>query len=128
MPHEFLSDDWFAAAEELRESAPEPSANAKSIVLNIVVNGAPAGEVPMRLEAGRLERGLADGAPTTVRLPYDLAKRMFIDGDQSAGMQGFMSGQIKVEGDMTKLMSLQQAGGPSPEEKEFQQKLQAITA
>ena len=128
MPHPFLSEDWFAAAEELRDSAPQPAPNAQGFVLNIVVTGGPDGDVPMRMDAGKLERGLDDGAPTTVRVPYDLAKRMFIDGDQSAGMQGFMSGQIKVEGDMTKLMSLQRAGGPTPEEKEFQQMLQSITA
>ena len=28
---------------------------------------------------------------------------MFIEGNQQAGMEAFMSGQIKVEGDMTKL-------------------------
>jgi hypothetical protein len=127
VPHQFLSEDWFAAAEELRDSAPTP-AGMQDVVLNIVVGGGPDGEVPMRLEAGRLERGLSEGAPTTVRVPYDLAKKMFVDGDQMAGMQGFMSGQIKVEGDMSKLMSMQRAGGPTAEEKEFQQRLQAITA
>src|SRR5947209_10666549 len=113
MAHPFLSDDWFAAAEALRAEAPKPSPAAKDVVLNIVVVGAPAGDVPMRFEAGRLERGLADGAPTTVRVPYDLAKRMFIDGDAAAGMQGFMSGQIQVQGDMSKLMSLQRPSGPT---------------
>ena len=32
---------------------------------------------------------------------------MFIEGNQQAAMQAFMSGQIKVEGDMTKLMAMQ---------------------
>jgi putative sterol carrier protein len=43
-------------------------------------------------------------------------------------MQAFMSGQIKVEGDMTKLMAMQSAGGPSPEQLAVQAKLQALTA
>jgi putative sterol carrier protein len=55
---------------------------------------------------------------------------MFVQGDQAAAMQAFMSGQIKVEGDMTKLMAMQSqqpaAGGPS--QAEIQAKLQAITA
>jgi hypothetical protein len=128
MPHVFLSDDWFAAAEQLRDQAPEPTGAAKDLVLNVVVEGGPDGDVPMRMDKGKMERGLADAAPTTLRLPYDLAKRMFIDGDASAGMQGFMSGQIKVQGDMTKLMALQSAGGPTAEQRAFQEKLQEITA
>jgi putative sterol carrier protein len=43
-------------------------------------------------------------------------------------MQAFMSGQIKVEGDMTKLMAMQSAGGPSAEQTAFQEKLKAITS
>ena len=62
-------------------------------------------------------------------MPYDVAKAMFIDGNQQAAMQAFMSGQIKVEGDMTKLMSMQAAGGaPTPEQQAFQQKLRELTA
>lgn len=128
MAHPFLSDDWFTAAEALRDEAPQPAGAAADLVLNVVVSGSPNGDVEMRMDRGRMERGLAPDAPTTVTLPYDLAKRMFIDGDQAAGMQGFMSGQIKVTGDMTKLMAMQSAGGPSAEQQEFQRKLQAITA
>jgi hypothetical protein len=39
-----------------------------------------------------------------------------------------MSGQIKVEGDMSKLMAMQTAGGPTPEQQAFQEKIKAITA
>jgi len=56
-----------------------------------------------------------------------LAKRIFIEGDQSAGMQGFMSGQIKIEGDMSKLMALQSAQ-PTDEQKQLMKQIQDITA
>jgi putative sterol carrier protein len=52
---------------------------------------------------------------------------MFIEGNQQAAMQAFMSGQIKVEGDMSKLMSMQ-GGAPTPEATAFQEKLAAITS
>jgi putative sterol carrier protein len=80
------------------------------------------------MAGGQFERGLADGAATKLTVPYDTAKGMFIDGNQQAAMQAFMSGQIKVEGDMSKLMAMQSAGGPSPEQTAFQEKLKAITA
>ena len=36
---------------------------------------------------------------------------MFVAGDQQAGMQAFMAGKVRVQGDMTKLMMAQGAGG-----------------
>ena len=34
-----------------------------------------------------------------------------MSGNQQAGMQAFMAGKVKVQGDMTKLMMSQQGGG-----------------
>ena len=128
MPHPFLSDDWFAEVDKLRSEAPEPPAAMKDLTVNIVVEGGPEGDKELHMAAGQFERGLADGAPTKLKVPYDVAKSMFIDGNQQAAMQAFMSGQIKVEGDMSKLMAMQSAGGPSAEQQAFQEKLKALTA
>ena len=128
MPYPFLSDQWFDAVEGLREEAPEPPAAMKDLTINIVVAGGPDGEKEVHMAAGQFERGLVDNAPTKLTVPYDVAKSIFIEGNQQAGMQAFMSGQIKVEGDMTKLMAMQSAGGPSPEQVAFQEKIQALTA
>jgi putative sterol carrier protein len=43
-------------------------------------------------------------------------------------MQAFMSGQIKVEGDMSKLMAMQSSGGGGADQAAMQEKLKAITA
>ncbi|MBW3537448.1 MAG: SCP2 sterol-binding domain-containing protein [Actinobacteria bacterium] len=128
MPEKFLSEPWFNEVESLRDEAPPPSGPAADLVLNIVVTGAPDGDVEVRMDKGQFERGLAADAPTKITVPYDVAKDIFINGNQAAGMQAFMAGLIKVEGDMTKLMALQSGGATvSPEQKAFQEKLQAIT-
>jgi putative sterol carrier protein len=127
MPHTFLSDGWFDAVEGLRDEMPEPAAAIKDLTLNIVVAGGPDGDREIHMAGGRFERGLAEGAPTKLTVPYEVAKAMFIDGNQQAGMQAFMSGQIKVEGDMTKLMAMQAGGAPTTEQQEFQAKLKALT-
>jgi putative sterol carrier protein len=128
MSYVFLSDEWFDAVEGLRDEVPEASAAVADLKLNIVVSGGPDGDREIHMAGGQFERGLADGAPTKVTVPYDVARSMFIDGNQAAAMQAFMSGQIKVEGDMTKLMAMQSAGGPTPEQQALQAKLQALTA
>ena len=128
MSHTFLSDDWFDAVEGLRDEAPEPAAAMKELTLNIVVAGGPDGDREIHMSGGQFERGLAEGAPTKLTVPYEVAKSMYIDGNQQAGMQAFMSGQIKVEGDMTKLMAMQAGGAPTPEQSAFQEKIKALTA
>lgn len=128
MSSEFLSDEWFAKVAELRAAAGDlevPAALA-DLVININV-GTDAGEKQIALVAGMLEEGHADGASTTMTLPADLAKRILIEGDQSAGMQGFMSGQIRIDGDMSKLMALQTAQ-PSAGQAALLKQIHEITA
>ena len=81
----------------------------------------------MALVSGMIEEGHHESAETTLILPADLAKRIFIEGDQSAGMQGFMSGQIRIEGDMSKLMALQTAQ-PSADQVALMKQIQDVTA
>jgi putative sterol carrier protein len=128
MSLEFLSDEWFAKVKEIRESAGDVAAPAAlaDLVINITVN-TDAGEKQMALVGGMIEEGHHGDAPTTLILPADLAKRIFIQGDQSAGMQGFMSGQIKIEGDMSKLMALQSAQ-PTDDQKQLMKQIQDVTA
>ncbi len=124
----FLSDAWFSEVGQLQEAAGDlnvPSALA-SLALNISVAGTASGDVDMCLNGGRFERGHHADAPTKLKLSADLARKIFVENDKSAGMQGFMSGQIKVEGDMSKLMVMQSAN-PSEQQKELLKKIKAIT-
>lgn len=124
----FMSKEWFEKVNELREAAGDietPSA-LHDLVINITVTDTDEGEKHMSLVSGMIEEGHHDNAPTTMILPVDLAHRIFIDNDQSAGMQGFMSGQIKIEGDMSKLMALQTAQ-PSGDQMELMKKIQEVT-
>lgn len=128
MSLEFLSDEWFAKVKELRDAAGDVEAPAAlaDLAINITVS-ADDGDKQMSLVGGMIEEGHQGDAPTTMILPADLAKQIFIEGDQSAGMQGFMSGQIRVEGDMSKLMALQTAQ-PSDGQKALMDKIQEVTA
>lgn len=127
MAHVFLSEPWFDAVEALRSEQPEAPAALADATIDITVTGGPDGDVDVHLAGGTFERGHAEGASTRLTVPYQTARKLFVDGDQSAAMQAFMSGQIKVEGDMTKLMALQSAA-PTAEQQTFQAKLADLTA
>lgn len=131
MAHEFLSDDWFDAVDALRHSIEPPPAQLADVVLNVTVADGPNGNVDSTVAGGLFSRGLTPEAPTKVTVPYDVARSLFVDGNPQAAMQAFMSGTIKVEGDMTKLMSLQSlAADPKlqQQQQELQQKLSELTA
>jgi putative sterol carrier protein len=105
----FLSDEWFAKVKELTDDAGELNIPGplKDLTINLNVALADGTTKNVHLAGGQFAQGPKAGAPVTVSVPADVAKKIFIDMDQQAGMQAFMSGQMRVEGDVTKLMVLQ---------------------
>ena len=73
-----------------------------------------------------MDTGHVDGADVKVTLEYATAKAIFVDGNPQAAMQAFMAGKVKVEGDMTKLMAMQQ-GTNDPSAAEIATKIADIT-
>jgi hypothetical protein len=128
MGFQFLSDEWFIEIERIRAEINPPVPDViKDVVINIKVAGGPDGDVEAKMAGGRFEKGLTGDAPTTLTIPYDVAKQMIIEGDQTATMQAFMSGIIKVDGDMATIMGMQAAGAPSPESEKVRELVKAIT-
>jgi hypothetical protein len=129
MGHVFLSDGWFAEVDKiLSEVDPPVPAALQDLVINLRVTGGPQGDVEARMAGGRLLSGFGAGAPTTLSLPFDVARKMMVENDQNAAMQAFMTGQIQVEGDMTRLMAMQAAGPPSAESQQVAERIRAMTA
>jgi hypothetical protein len=126
MSYTFLSDDWLAEAAKIRDELGAGNESASDIKLNVVVTGGPEGDREVHLANGSFGVGLLADAPTKMTVPFDVAKSVFIDGNQQAAMQAFMAGQIKVEGDMTKLMAMQ-SGSPSAGQQQMAERLKQIT-
>ncbi len=129
MAAKFMTDAWFNEVEALIAAAGDLQAPPAlhDLVLNVTVTGTSEGDKKMAIVGGKFERNHKAGAPTTMILPVDIAHRIFVDNDQSAGMQGFMSGQIKIEGDMSRLMVMNTVQ-PSAKQRELQGKIKGITA
>jgi SCP-2 sterol transfer family len=111
--HQFLSDEWMAAAKSIRDRhAHEGVPFPVSLRVNQVITDVPfgAGEVRTYFETtdGRLvmDHGELENPDATVITDYATARALFVEQDQAAGMQAFMAGKIKVQGDMTKLMAM----------------------
>jgi putative sterol carrier protein len=113
----FLSDEWIAGVEALvaANAANAGTAPHANVLVNLVVTGTPFGERLFHMGSAEgsavMGGGHRDGADVTLTTDYVTAKEVFVSGNPQAGMQAFMSGKVKVQGDMTKLMMSQAAGG-----------------
>ena len=127
----FLSDAWFAAVAAKIAEHGGVGAHGPNMVMNLVVTGTPFGDREFHMGARDGEtlfsQGHLDGADLTMTTDNDTAREVFVAGNPQAGMQAFMQGKVKVQGDMTKLMAAQ-AGGGGPANPELQQAIQELTA
>jgi hypothetical protein len=134
----FLSDEWIAAVTDIGDrykvDGIEPAA-AQQLKMNVNVNEVPFGDgtlsVGVDSTAGRMhfQRGEVVEPDVTVTTDYVTARSILVDQDPQAAMQAFMTGKIRVQGNMMKLMQLQpQPGQVDDTTRKVADEIKAITA
>ena len=130
----FLSDEWTTEVRRLHdEIVTEPAAPAQSVRMNLVLTQSPLGDGTLQAHvdtsSGELvvDTGHLDSPDLTVTVDYETAKAILVDGDAQAAMQAFMSGRIKIDGDMTMLLALQNSP-VDPAHQELAARVREITA
>ena len=110
----FLSDEWLEEARRIRAEYEGKTPPITHVVrMNLVVTQVPFSEddvlAHMDTSSGEvvLETGHLEDQDLKVTVDYDTAKAILVEGNPQAGMQAFMAGKVRVEGDMAKLMALQ---------------------
>lgn len=132
--YQFLTEEWLDAAKQIREELDDGSAApAHSMKMNLNITEVPFGdgEVQAHMDTSdgemKMDLGHMEDPELTVTLDYATAKAILVEQNPQAGMQAFMAGKIKVQGDMTKLMALQAGGGDSGLQAEVSSRIQEIT-
>jgi putative sterol carrier protein len=133
--YQFLTEEWIAAAKKISDDAPKSdSPPAHAVKMNLVITDAPfndGAEIKAHMDTTsgdtQMDLGHIEGEDLTVTVDYDTARAIFIDQNPQAGMQAFMAGKVKVQGDMTKLMAMQQ-GTPDANAADMAAKIKDITA
>ncbi|HXZ62293.1 MAG TPA: SCP2 sterol-binding domain-containing protein [Acidimicrobiales bacterium] len=116
----FLSDEWLDEARRIRaeyegRTPPVPH----TVRMNLVVTAVPFSEqdvhAHMDTSGGELilETGHLEDQDLKITVDWETAKAILVEGNAQAGMQAFMAGKVRVEGDMAKLMALGGTPGPS---------------
>ena len=114
MSHPFLSAEWIVAAREIRAKYEDQTPKiTQKIRMNQIITCVPfaGGTVRSFIDTTSgnfiLDLGELPSADVTISTDYPTARKIFLVQDTAAAMQAFMSGQIKVQGDIVMLMSLQ---------------------
>ncbi len=131
--YQFLSNEWLAEASTIRaEFFGKGATIDQSIRMNLIVITVPFGEGTLHAHAdtstGELVIDIShiDPVDLTVTIEYEIAKAILVEGNPQAGLQAFMQGKIKVEGDIAKLLALQSMT-PDPVAAEIGARIQAMT-
>lgn len=116
MTHAFLSTDWIDAARAIREKYADQVPEIPTVIkINLSIIEVPFDDDTINAffdtssGALHLELGELDDADANITTDYATAQALFVDQDQAVAMQAFMSGKIKVQGDMMKMMAMQTA-------------------
>ncbi len=123
----FLTDTWFEQVEQMGNEAGE--LNLPPALADMVINLKVTDDnevIESNYANGLLHKGLNSEATTTLLLDRSTLQSIITDFDMNEIMGAFMSGKIRVEGDMSQLMALQTAR-PSTEQKELFKNIKSMT-
>ncbi|MFL5799557.1 MAG: SCP2 sterol-binding domain-containing protein [Actinomycetota bacterium] len=117
MAVKFLSDEWADEVKKALSSSDAVKSAAGTMAARVqqVVNG-PDGETKywFKLENGNVDLGLGDidNPDATITQDYDTAAAL--SKNELTGTAAYMSGKLRVNGDLMKLMQLQGVLGQLP--------------
>ncbi len=118
MAVKFLSEEWASEVKGALSQSDAVKSAAGSMTARIqqVVNG-PDGETKywFKLEGGNVDLGLGeiDNPDATITQDYDTAAAL--SKNELTGTAAYMSGKLRVSGDLMKLMQLQGVLGQLPQ-------------
>jgi putative sterol carrier protein len=115
----YLSEEWASAVQDALNSSDsfKSAAGSQTAKVQQVVTGAPDGEVKywFKLEGGQASLGVGDApeaVDATITQDYDTSVKLA--KNELTGTAAYMSGKLRVSGDLMKLMQLQGALSQMP--------------
>lgn len=123
---QFLSQSWFDIVNTLNEQA--STLNLPPALANLVMNATVEQDKPvlLHLKDGKIHQGHAKGATASVIIDNNTLSDILTTGDINIAIEAFMMGKIRIDGDMSAVMSLQSTK-PSPEQKTLFKEILKIT-
>ena len=110
MPVKYLSQEWVDQynAALAGDEAVHAALKGKSAALQMVISGAPQGDVRywLRIADGSASAGLGDLADADVTISQSYETSAQVNKGELDGQKAFMQGKVKISGKMLKMMQL----------------------
>ena len=110
MPVTYLSQEWIDQynAALAGDEAVRAALKGKSAALQMVISGAPQGDVHywLRIADGGASAGLGDIADADVTISQSYETSAQVNKGELDGQKAFMQGKVKIAGKMLKMMQL----------------------
>lgn len=121
----FLSNEWFNLVAKLNNETTE--LNLPPALQNALINVQVLPDIAkLHLKEGKLWQGVTNTAKSTILVDSDTLQQLITNKDESLAIEAFMTGKIRVEGDMSAVLSLQSTK-PTPEQKALYKEILAQT-
>lgn len=126
--NKFLSPEWFDAVALLNEQAGDLNLppNLANLTINVTITGDT--DTRLHLSSGKLMQGHSDMASSTINIDDKTLGSIIKGGTETTeiALEAFMTGKIRIDGDMSQVMALQTAK-PSPEQKTLYKAIRDMT-
>lgn len=122
----FLSNAWFDEVAKL--NAQHDELNLPPTLATLIINFDVSGETNtlLHLKDGKIHAGHHADAISQVQIDQDALNAIISTKDMNLAIEAFMTGKIRIHGDMNAIMSLQSAK-PSQEQKQLYKDILAMT-
>lgn len=123
---QFLSQTWFDEVATLNTQAGRLNLppTLDSLIINVTIEQSPP--VTLHLKDGKIHQSHDNSAISAINIDKDTLSDIIKTGDVNLAIEAFMMGKIRIDGDMSAVMTLQSAK-PSPEQKTLFKQILAMT-
>lgn len=124
--YQFLSDEWFAKVLQINEATGDLNLTpAMQETLNFSLTDGESQS--LHIKHGKIYQGFSNDAVASISTNKQILKAIIANKDIHVAIEAFMTGQLRIDGDVSKILHLQSAH-PTLEQKALYQKILAITS
>lgn len=123
---QFLTQAWFDELHALNATAGELNLppTLDGLVINVSITG--SDPVTLHLKNGKIAQNHTAGASSTVSIDRETLGNIIAQNSTEVAIEAFMTGKIRIDGDMSQVMTLQSAK-PSAEQKALFKQIKEMT-
>jgi hypothetical protein len=125
----FLTKDWFEKVQEITNEwvgKVEIHKGLADVIVNLTILTEENHEIQMCMNRGLIQLGFVEKPDVEMTMPENYARDILIKGDWSVGMKGYIKREIKVSGNMRKLIPIQKYQ-PTDSQEQLRQEIEQIT-